>query len=53
MNNDKLMERIRRLLGEIRSGEDQRRSSEPDCNRPEREVGKTEDSGMVSSRENI
>ncbi len=40
MNNDKLMERICRLLGEIKSGEDRRKSSDPQCERSERSIEK-------------
>ncbi len=40
MNYDKLMERIRKLLGEIRSGEDRRKSSDPHYERSERSIEK-------------
>ncbi len=39
MDNDKLMEKIRRLLGEIRSGEDRRKSIDPYYKRSERRSG--------------
>ncbi len=40
MKNDKLMERIRKLLGDLRSGEDRRILSDPNDKGPERRSGK-------------
>ena len=42
MSNDKLMERIRKFFRDIRSGEDRRKSSDPNYKGPERRSGQEE-----------
>jgi len=40
MNNEKLMERIRKLLGDLRSGNERRKLSDANHKGPERRGGK-------------